>query len=51
MSKRIAISVLSGLILFGAGAYAWIWHGVRDCGFAPVNEQVYRQAVDEHRDR
>jgi hypothetical protein len=48
MAKRIALGVLTGLVLFGASTYAWIWHDVRNYGFPPVNEQAYRQAIAEH---
>jgi hypothetical protein len=50
MTKGFGIGLLSGLILLGVSAYAWVWHGVRDCGFQPVNEQAYRQAIASHQD-
>ena len=50
MITRILVTVLGGLVVFAACAYAWVWHDVHRYGFPSVNEQAYQQAVAAHRD-
>ena len=48
MIARVTFGVVTGLVIFGASVYAWIWHDVHQYGLPPVSEQAYRQAIAEH---
>jgi hypothetical protein len=50
MLKRIAVGVLSGLILFAVVACAWIQLGIHGTGLPPVNERAYQQAIADYHD-